>query len=160
MCDHCLWSPDLIVLLHGSSSTWVIGVYSSTKSSSCIVLIIFFSERKWKCFVLQWHWIRQIFTYTETHADPEEVWVRKELTCSFGVEDWPDIIDHVLTFLFNSFYPLYPPVEEVNTDYEKFQSFAQMPLTPDVLIIPSELRYFVKVHTESKANSNCYNSLS
>ena len=30
-------------------------------------------------------------------------------------------------------------------DYEKYQSFGQMPLTPDVLIIPSELRYFVKV---------------
>lgn len=30
-------------------------------------------------------------------------------------------------------------------DYEKFQSFGQMLLTPDVLILPSELRYFVKV---------------
>lgn len=50
----------------------------------------------------------------------------------------------VLTF---SYYPLYPPVEEVNMDYEKFQSFGQMPLTPDVLIIPSELRYFVKVQS-------------
>lgn len=46
---------------------------------------------------------------------------------------------------FFSFYPLYPPVEDVNMDYEKFQSFGQMPLTPDVLILPSELRYFVKV---------------
>lgn len=32
-------------------------------------------------------------------------------------------------------------------DYEKFQSFGHMPLTPDVLIVPSELRYFVKVQT-------------
>lgn len=30
-------------------------------------------------------------------------------------------------------------------DYEKFQSFGQMPVTPDVLILPSELRYFIKV---------------
>lgn len=50
-------------------------------------------------------------------------------------------------FLFElySFYPLYPPVEEVNMDYEKFQSFGQMSVTPDVLILPSELRYFIKV---------------
>lgn len=53
----------------------------------------------------------------------------------------------LFSVLTQSYYPLYPPVEEVNMDYEKFQSFGQMPLTPDVLIIPSELRYFVKVHT-------------
>lgn len=47
-----------------------------------------------------------------------------------------------------SFYPLYPPVEDVNMDYEKFQCFGQMPLTPDVLVLPSEMRYFVKVKKE------------
>lgn len=52
------------------------------------------------------------------------------------------ILTHMLTQ--RSYYPLYPPVEEVNMDYEKFQSFGQMPLTPDILIIPSELRYFIK----------------
>lgn len=35
-------------------------------------------------------------------------------------------------------------------DYEKFQCFSQMPLTPDVLILPSELRYFVKVKEKDK----------
>lgn len=53
-----------------------------------------------------------------------------------------------------SYYPLYPPVDEVNMDYEKFQSFGQMPLTPDVLIIPSELRYFVKVRTAVSAHKH------
>uniref|UniRef100_A0A8C5AQ50 DNA polymerase alpha subunit B n=1 Tax=Gadus morhua TaxID=8049 RepID=A0A8C5AQ50_GADMO len=43
-----------------------------------------------------------------------------------------------------SYYPLYPPVEDMNMDYEKFQSYGQMPLTPDVLVVPSELRYFIK----------------
>uniref|UniRef100_A0A669DF86 DNA polymerase alpha subunit B n=1 Tax=Oreochromis niloticus TaxID=8128 RepID=A0A669DF86_ORENI len=43
-----------------------------------------------------------------------------------------------------NYYPLYPPADEVNMDYEKFQSFGQMPLTPDVLVVPSEMRYFVK----------------
>lgn len=38
-------------------------------------------------------------------------------------------------------------------DYEKFQSFGQMPLTPDVLILPSELRYFVKVRAMSEVSS-------
>lgn len=38
-------------------------------------------------------------------------------------------------------------------DYEKFQSFGQMPLTPDVLILPSELRYFVKVQARSEVSS-------
>lgn len=33
-------------------------------------------------------------------------------------------------------------------DYEKFQRFGQMALTPDVLIVPSELRYFIKVETQ------------
>uniref|UniRef100_W5M4I8 DNA polymerase alpha subunit B n=1 Tax=Lepisosteus oculatus TaxID=7918 RepID=W5M4I8_LEPOC len=43
-----------------------------------------------------------------------------------------------------SYYPLYPPAVDVNLDYEHFQSHGQMPVTPDVLIVPSDLRYFVK----------------
>ncbi|XP_036114425.1 DNA polymerase alpha subunit B isoform X5 [Molossus molossus] len=43
-----------------------------------------------------------------------------------------------------SFYPLYPPQEDMAIDYENFYAHAQLPVTPDVLIIPSELRYFVK----------------
>lgn len=70
-----------------------------------VFLIIYFSEWKLKCFVLQWHWIRQIFTYTETHADPEEVGVWKEFTCSFRVEDvlawhyWPCVYIFIQQFL-------------------------------------------------------------
>lgn len=29
-------------------------------------------------------------------------------------------------------------------DYESFCAYAQLPVTPDVFIVPSELRYFVK----------------
>lgn len=36
-------------------------------------------------------------------------------------------------------------------DYESFSSFASLPVTPHVLIIPSELRYFVKVLTSRKS---------
>lgn len=54
-----------------------------------------------------------------------------------------------------SYYPLYPPAEEVNMDYEKFQQFSQMNLTPDILVVPSELRYFIKVH-QSHFRIKCY----
>ncbi|XP_069550593.1 DNA polymerase alpha subunit B isoform X1 [Brachyistius frenatus] len=64
------------------------------------------------------------------------------ISCGTGSDRFSRILKHMLTQ--RSYYPLYPPVEEVNMDHEKFQSFGQMPLTPDVLIIPSELRYFVK----------------
>lgn len=43
-----------------------------------------------------------------------------------------------------SFYPLYPPNEELNVDYEKFESFAQMPIQPHVTILPSDFMHFVK----------------
>lgn len=66
----------------------------------------------------------------------------EEISCGMGSDRFSRILKHMLTQ--RSYYPLYPPVEDVNMDYDKFQSFAQMPLTPDVLIIPSELRYFVK----------------
>lgn len=66
----------------------------------------------------------------------------EEISCGTRSDRFSRILNHMLTQ--RSFYPLYPAVEEVNMDYEKSQSFSQMPLTPDVLIIPSELRYFVK----------------
>lgn len=66
----------------------------------------------------------------------------EEISYGTGSDRFSRILKHMLTQ--RSYYPLYPPVEEVNMDYEKFQSFGQMPLTPDVLVLPSELRYFVK----------------
>eukprot|EP00066_Takifugu_rubripes_P005908 XP_003970292.1 PREDICTED: DNA polymerase alpha subunit B [Takifugu rubripes] len=66
----------------------------------------------------------------------------EEISCGTGSDRFSRILRHMLSQ--RSFYPLYPPVEDVNMDYEKFQSFGQMPVTPDVLILPSELRYFIK----------------
>ena len=43
-----------------------------------------------------------------------------------------------------SFYPLYPPSEEVNIDIEKLESFALMEQAPHVLILPSDLNNFVR----------------
>ncbi|XP_068596567.1 DNA polymerase alpha subunit B [Brachionichthys hirsutus] len=66
----------------------------------------------------------------------------EEISSGTGSDRFSRILKHMLTQ--RSYYPLYPPAEEVNMDYEKFQSFGQLPITPDVLIVPSELRYFVK----------------
>lgn len=66
----------------------------------------------------------------------------EEISCGTGSDRFSRILTHMLTQ--RSYYPLYPPVEEVNMDYERFQSYGLMPLTPDVLIVPSELRYFIK----------------
>ncbi|XP_061581420.1 DNA polymerase alpha subunit B [Cololabis saira] len=66
----------------------------------------------------------------------------EEISCGTVSDRFSRILKHMLTQ--RSYYPLYPPAEEVNMDYEKFQSFGQMPLTPDLLIVPSELRYFIK----------------
>lgn len=45
-----------------------------------------------------------------------------------------------------SFYPLYPPNEEVNVDYEHLESHARFPTTsvPHLLLLPSDLTYFVR----------------
>uniref|UniRef100_A0A8C2FJJ2 DNA polymerase alpha subunit B n=1 Tax=Cyprinus carpio TaxID=7962 RepID=A0A8C2FJJ2_CYPCA len=66
----------------------------------------------------------------------------EEISSGTGTERFSRIMKHMLTQ--RSYYPLHPPAEEVNMDYDKFQQFSQMNLTPDILIVPSELRYFIK----------------
>ena len=53
-------------------------------------------------------------------------------------------VNCIKLFLF-SYYPLYPPADDVSVDYELFESGAKMSVTPHVLIIPSDLKQFVKV---------------
>uniref|UniRef100_A0AAY4E243 DNA polymerase alpha subunit B n=1 Tax=Denticeps clupeoides TaxID=299321 RepID=A0AAY4E243_9TELE len=64
------------------------------------------------------------------------------ISSAVGSDRFSRIMKHLLTQ--RSYYPLYPPAEEVNMDYEKFQSYGHMPINPDVLVVPSELRYFIK----------------
>ncbi|XP_054838026.1 DNA polymerase alpha subunit B isoform X2 [Eublepharis macularius] len=67
----------------------------------------------------------------------------EEISSSSSILDrFSRILKHVLTQ--RSYYPLYPPVEEINIDYENFYHHAHLPVTPDVLITPSDLRYFIK----------------
>jgi DNA polymerase alpha subunit B len=56
------------------------------------------------------------------------------------------IAGHILSQ--QSFYPLYPPAEEMNLDLELWAKYAALEVTPHILILPSDLRCFVKV-------SNC-----
>ncbi|XP_053416993.1 DNA polymerase alpha subunit B isoform X2 [Nycticebus coucang] len=67
----------------------------------------------------------------------------EEISSSSGTSDrFSRILKHILTQ--RSYYPLYPPQEDMAIDYENFYVYAQLPVTPDVFIIPSELKYFVK----------------
>lgn len=50
------------------------------------------------------------------------------------------IIHHL--FSQQSFYPLYPPPEEILISFDHFEYF-QLPLKPHILIVPSQFRYFV-----------------
>ncbi|XP_042761006.1 DNA polymerase alpha subunit B isoform X1 [Panthera leo] len=67
----------------------------------------------------------------------------EEISSSSGTSDrLSRILKHILTQ--RSYYPLYPPQEDMAIDYENFYTYAQLPVTPDVFVIPSELKYFVK----------------
>ncbi|XP_004478644.2 DNA polymerase alpha subunit B [Dasypus novemcinctus] len=67
----------------------------------------------------------------------------EEINSSSGTSDrFSRILKHILTQ--RSYYPLYPPQEDMAIDYEHFLAYAQLPVTPDIFIVPSELRYFVK----------------
>ncbi|XP_072017179.1 DNA polymerase alpha subunit B-like [Amphiura filiformis] len=43
-----------------------------------------------------------------------------------------------------NYYPLCPSHVSVPIDYEQFANYAHMTVTPDILITPSDLRYFIK----------------
>nr|XP_055171084.1 DNA polymerase alpha subunit B isoform X3 [Nyctereutes procyonoides] len=67
----------------------------------------------------------------------------EEISSASGTSDrLSRILKHILTQ--RSYYPLYPPQEDMAIDYENFYIYAQLPITPDIFIIPSELKYFVK----------------
>lgn len=43
-----------------------------------------------------------------------------------------------------SMYPLYPPPEDLNVDLEMWDDHTHLPVTPHILILPSDFRYFLK----------------
>jgi len=44
-----------------------------------------------------------------------------------------------------SYYPLYPSHPDVPVDVEHFDVHCRLPVTPHLLILPSDLRCFIKV---------------
>merc|ERR1712098_528176 len=41
-------------------------------------------------------------------------------------------------------YPLYPPSEELNVDYESLEQYALLDKAPHLMILPSDLTHFVR----------------
>ncbi|KAK7103473.1 hypothetical protein V1264_018359 [Littorina saxatilis] len=83
-----------------------------------------------------------VFGITSTdilfHLSAEEV-----ALCAPGTTDrLGRLAQHMLDQ--HSYYPLYPPSEDVNADLEHFEEGVKMSVTPHVLIAPSDLRYFMK----------------
>lgn len=52
------------------------------------------------------------------------------------------LAQHLITQ--HSYYPLYPPSEEVNIDFEALDTCGTLPVTPHVLVLPSDLKQFTK----------------
>lgn len=47
--------------------------------------------------------------------------------------------------LWNSFYPLYPPAEDIPLDFKLALEALHISSIPDIIILPSDMKYFVKV---------------
>ncbi|TKY47740.1 DNA polymerase alpha subunit B [Spatholobus suberectus] len=62
------------------------------------------------------------------------------------------LADHILNQ--QSFYPLYPPAESVPLDFSFAPEALQLSSIPDVLILPSDIKYFVKVLSSENEGIN------
>lgn len=69
------------------------------------------------------------------------------LCCRTKVSQNPNRITRIAQHIINqqSFYPLYPPSKDICLDYKLLKLYGQLHTTPHVLVLPSNLRYFVKV---------------
>lgn len=68
------------------------------------------------------------------------------------------IAGHILSQ--QCFYPLYPPAEEINLDLELWAKYASLEVMPHILILPSDLRCFIKVNSPVQAPMKCSTLLS
>jgi len=57
-----------------------------------------------------------------------------------------DRLGRLVTHLFSqqSFYPLHPAAEEMSIDLEHCDKHCRLPFPPHLLIVPSDLRHFIK----------------
>ncbi|KAJ8977646.1 hypothetical protein NQ317_003624 [Molorchus minor] len=58
----------------------------------------------------------------------------------------PDRLGRIASHLLHqhSFYPLYPPHKDVCIDHELFEQYGVLEVKPHILILPSNLRHFIK----------------
>lgn len=62
-----------------------------------------------------------------------------------------DRLGRLVSHLFcqQSFYPLNPPAEEMSVDLEHADDYCKLNFTPHLLLVPSDLRFFIKVKSYS-----------
>ncbi|CAK9291012.1 unnamed protein product, partial [Gordionus sp. m RMFG-2023] len=77
-------------------------------------------------------------TDTLFHLSCEEISFYPETT----TDRMGRLVKHIISH--KSFYPLQPPSLDINIDYELLQKYALLPKTPHLIILPSDLKYFVK----------------
>ncbi|KAG1690297.1 DNA polymerase alpha subunit B [Nymphon striatum] len=82
-----------------------------------------------------------LFALTSTdillHLGKEEIWFPPSSS-----DRLKRLVAHLITQ--QSFYPLYPPSEEINIDYDHAKSYINFPVKPHILITPSDLKSFIK----------------
>jgi len=54
-------------------------------------------------------------------------------------------LHYIINVFASSYYPLYPPNEEMSIDYENYHDVCVMPVTPHIFITPSEFKQYIKV---------------
>nr|CAG4643281.1 EOG090X07VJ [Ilyocryptus agilis] len=57
-----------------------------------------------------------------------------------------DRLGRCVSHLFSqrSFYPLHPPSEEMSVDLNRAEDYCKLPFVPHILLVPSDLHYFIK----------------
>nr|CAG4641779.1 EOG090X07VJ [Eurycercus lamellatus] len=71
------------------------------------------------------------------HLSKEEIAVTPH-----GSDRMSRLVSHL--FSQRSFYPLNPAAEEMSVDLEQVDEYCKLPFIPHVLIVPSDLRHFIK----------------
>ncbi|KAK3736833.1 hypothetical protein RRG08_000583 [Elysia crispata] len=59
-----------------------------------------------------------------------------------GLDRMGRLAQHILHQ--HSYYPLYPAPDDVNIDYDLWETSARLPVTPHILLLPSDLKAFAK----------------
>ncbi|RZF43108.1 hypothetical protein LSTR_LSTR001286 [Laodelphax striatellus] len=67
---------------------------------------------------------------------------KEELAISGHGDRLGRLASHLITQ--HNFYPLYPPNEDVTIDSILWESQSGLPISPHILVLPSDLRYFIK----------------